>query len=555
MEHECILCCRVKADPDMCGPKLRYQGIYAHHLCLLFASDLRPQGTEQEEVMEFLPEEVDRTAKLAARMVCFVCGKRGATITCQETGCDRRFHLPCAVEGECVTRYLLPYSSFCWEHRPQQQELAAPEDANCLICKDPVEGRTTYGTMVCPACKHAWFHRACIQGQAMNAGAFSLVCPLCQNRRLFLTEMLSMGIRLPVRKASWEDNDASTERQQRHASCDARECLCPGGRRVAEQNGPWQLFLCRSCAAEGTHRRCSNLTNSYEGRWQCDSCAGLGTSKCQSTRVTLGWGQGSGKAQQRVPGVSLAQPVCSRRTGARLRTLPRSWKTIPKSTASPAAPGQSPEPQTQETSSPSSSRQMPSAPFPSCPVSEGCSCSSQPGPDRRQHQTRGTRQTQAPYTWPRRLQERSRPPATRAASNTSSQAVPRLSQCSPPRETRSRSTTRQQPSAASHGPAPLQGSRSNRAGGPMRVRDRSRLQRRAQAPYARPRRRSQGSHTPAARAGRSPRRLAAPRRSQGSRERASHSHSTTRQRPSASSRGSRTRQRDSASGSTGPVQV
>ncbi|XP_061312196.1 G2/M phase-specific E3 ubiquitin-protein ligase-like [Pezoporus flaviventris] len=209
MEYECILCRRVKADPDMYGPKLRYQWIYAHHLCLLFASDLHPRGTEQEEEMEFHPGEVYHTAKLAARMgllcsfqVCFVCGKRGATITCQETGCDRRFHLPCAVEGECVTRYLLPYSSFCWEHRPQQQELAAPEDANCLICKDPVEGRTTYGTMVCPACKHAWFHRACIQGQAMNAGAFSLVCPLCQNRRQFLTEMLSMGIRVPVRLVS-----------------------------------------------------------------------------------------------------------------------------------------------------------------------------------------------------------------------------------------------------------------------------------------------------------------------------------------------------------------
>ncbi|XP_057264022.1 G2/M phase-specific E3 ubiquitin-protein ligase-like, partial [Pezoporus wallicus] len=134
--------------------------------------------------------------------VCFVCGERGATVTCQEMGCDRRFHLPCAVEGGCITRYFLPFSSFCWEHRPQQQELAAPEDTNCLICRDPVEGRTTYGTMVCPACKHAWFHRACIQGQAMRAGAFCLRCPLCQNTKLFLTEMLLMGIQIPIRLVS-----------------------------------------------------------------------------------------------------------------------------------------------------------------------------------------------------------------------------------------------------------------------------------------------------------------------------------------------------------------
>lgn len=185
-------------------------------------------------------------------------------------GCDRRFHLPCAVEGGCVTRYLMPFryllspsphhqgrtqrfsshpslpsspSSFCWEHRPQQQELAAPEDTNCLICMDPVESRTTYGTMVCPACKRAWFHRACIQvgaipslraqqalsstrasltlflfllqGQAMHAGGFCLHCPLCQNTKLFLTEMLFMGIQIPMRLvSSWP------------ALCHAWTCPC-----------------------------------------------------------------------------------------------------------------------------------------------------------------------------------------------------------------------------------------------------------------------------------------------------------------------------------------
>ena len=36
---------------------------------------------------------------------CFVCGEMGATITCQEKGCVRSFHLPCASEGECVTQF------------------------------------------------------------------------------------------------------------------------------------------------------------------------------------------------------------------------------------------------------------------------------------------------------------------------------------------------------------------------------------------------------------------------------------------------------------------
>ena len=43
---------------------------------------------------------------------------------------------------------------------------------------------------------------------------------------------------------------------------------------------PWQLLLCSSCAAEGTHRRCSYLSNRVNS-WECNSCAGVGTGKMQ----------------------------------------------------------------------------------------------------------------------------------------------------------------------------------------------------------------------------------------------------------------------------------
>ncbi|XP_030357384.1 uncharacterized protein LOC115614533 [Strigops habroptila] len=503
----CVLCLRAEADPDLCGPKLNNQGMRAHHFCLLFADEIHPEGTEQEGQMGFLPEDIRCAVEQAAQMVCFVCGERGATITCQEMGCDRRFHLPCAVEGGCVTRYLLPYSSFCWEHRPQQREQVAPENTTCLICLDPVEGRTTYGTMVCPLCKHAWFHRACIQGQAIRAGVFCFQCPLCRNNKQFLMEMLFMGIRIPIRQASWEDNNTYAQLYQRHRHCNARQCLYPGGREEAEREGPWQLLLCCSCAAEGTHRRCSNLGNSME-RWECDSCAGLGTSSGVSSE--------------------LAGP----------------------STTSPAASGRTLGPPAQETTSPSSSRQMPSGPCHSSPMPEGSSRSSAPGPDRRQNQTCCNHQTQTPYTWRRRQQERSR-----AVSSTHSQAVLRLSRRSPARETHSRSTSRQQPSASSRGSAALERSRSSRSTGPVRVRDCSRLQRQAQTPYARPRRRRDSSRTSAARAERSPRSQAVPRLSQCSPTRASRRPSTSRQRPSASARGPAARQRGSRSRSTGPVRV
>ncbi|POI19071.1 hypothetical protein CIB84_017186, partial [Bambusicola thoracicus] len=99
---------------------------------------------------------------------CFVCGNVGATITCAESGCHRSFHLPCASEGECVTQYFGQFRSFCWEHRPQQAVEAAPtQDSTCIVCMEPVGDSRSYSTMVCPACQHAWFHRACIQVGAL----------------------------------------------------------------------------------------------------------------------------------------------------------------------------------------------------------------------------------------------------------------------------------------------------------------------------------------------------------------------------------------------------
>ncbi|XP_048813491.1 uncharacterized protein LOC125698769 [Lagopus muta] len=44
---------------------------------------------------------------------------------------------------------------------------------------------------------------------------------------------------------------------------------------------PWQLLLCSSCAAQGTHRCCSNLSHSTTS-WECSACAGEGTGKRQT---------------------------------------------------------------------------------------------------------------------------------------------------------------------------------------------------------------------------------------------------------------------------------
>ncbi|KAF1464384.1 G2/M phase-specific E3 ubiquitin-protein ligase, partial [Megadyptes antipodes antipodes] len=202
---------------------------------------------------------------------CFVCGMMGATITCQKKGCDRSFQLPCASEGECVTQFFGLYRSFCWEHHPEQAVQATPEqNRTCIICLDLVEGRKSYHTMVCPACQHAWFHQSCIQKQAIHAGV-CFRCLHCQNKDLFVMETLTMGIRISKRQPSWESDQACGLVYQRHSFCNARRCLCPGGREQAEEEGSWQLLLCSSCTAKGIHRRCSYLRNST-ATWECVCC-------------------------------------------------------------------------------------------------------------------------------------------------------------------------------------------------------------------------------------------------------------------------------------------
>ncbi|KAM7095816.1 LOW QUALITY PROTEIN: PHD finger protein 7-like [Ciconia maguari] len=434
MEQACMLCRRAEADPDIYGEKLEKQGLCVHVFCLFFANKLFQQPVKETGLMGFLPEDIRRTIARAAQkgllcsfQHCFVCGESGATITCRETGCDRSFHLPCAVEGGCVTQFLPQYRSFCWEHRPEQAVEAAPEEnTTCLICLELVGDRKSYSTMVCPACKHAWFHRGCIQvgavpwppgtagaqqhqasltllmfllqGQAVRAGISCFQCPLCRDKDLFLSDMLVMGIRIPsgwcpsarltrqesasavpcqglpqqswpsavpclwasasrrswkqgrggrartpcvrlmpgqqglikfpssFRRPSWENGHAYAGLSERHSRCDASECLCPGGREHAEEEGPWQLLLCCSCAAEGTHRRCSYSRNST-ARWECDGCAGLGTGKRQSIRVPLGSGC-PGWAWQSLsapggPGPPL-WPILPRGLGSRALDLPAS---------------------------------------------------------------------------------------------------------------------------------------------------------------------------------------------------------------------------------------
>ncbi|KFQ37047.1 G2/M phase-specific E3 ubiquitin-protein ligase, partial [Merops nubicus] len=127
---------------------------------------------------------------------CFVCRRSGATTTCWEVGCERSFHLPCATARGCVTQYFPPYR----DSLPEQLVEAAQEGTtSCIICLEEFDDTKTYGTLVRLACKHAWFHRVCIQGQALRDGFTQLRCLLCQDADGFQGKMLRIGVHVPFR--------------------------------------------------------------------------------------------------------------------------------------------------------------------------------------------------------------------------------------------------------------------------------------------------------------------------------------------------------------------
>uniref|UniRef100_A0A8C6ZFX6 PHD finger protein 7-like n=1 Tax=Nothoprocta perdicaria TaxID=30464 RepID=A0A8C6ZFX6_NOTPE len=268
----CALCRRADSDSELFGQTCHQDGLCVHENCLVSpGAGRRPWRCRPRARTAALAPAVPR------QRTCCICRRRGASVACQGRRCPRNFHFPCGGERGCVSQFFGEFKSFCWQHRPVQRLRALRRGrSRCLICQEPVAGRPRFGTLVCPACRSAWFHRACIQGQALRSALHHFRCPLCQDTDTFQAEMFRLGIQIPDRDAAWELEGAFDDHYRRHSSCDAARCLCPGGRQQADDEGPWRLLLCNSCGSRGTHRECGGLGEEV-GSWECGDCAGAGT--------------------------------------------------------------------------------------------------------------------------------------------------------------------------------------------------------------------------------------------------------------------------------------
>ncbi|XP_005001439.3 G2/M phase-specific E3 ubiquitin-protein ligase isoform X1 [Cavia porcellus] len=275
----CVFCRKNDDCANKYGEKKTNEkwNLTVHYYCLLMSSGIWQRGEEEEGVYGFLIEDIRKEVNRASKLKCSVCKKNGASIGCVAPRCKRSYHFPCGLQRECIFQFTGNFASFCWKHRPVQIITTNNyrDSIPCTICLEFIVPVPTYSVLRSPCCKNAWFHRDCVQVQAINAGVFFFRCTICNNSDIFQKEMLRMGIHIPEKDASWElEENAYQELLEPYEHCDVRRCRCKEGR---DYNGPdskWEIKRCQCCGSSGTHLACSSL-RSWEQNWECSECRSI----------------------------------------------------------------------------------------------------------------------------------------------------------------------------------------------------------------------------------------------------------------------------------------
>ncbi|KAL4143815.1 hypothetical protein QTP88_006091 [Uroleucon formosanum] len=290
----CMFCGQKEISEKLYGLLYQLNDVICHYFCILLSSRAIQNGADREGIWGFLLKDIKAELTRGSKETCVYCKKKGATISCCGVKCRKVFHLPCGLKNGSMHQYFQSFKSFCQQHRITQaidlNELQNSAPVQCAICKDDVIPSPLPTSIWAPCCKrNAWFHRGCIQDLALSAGYF-FKCPLCNNVETFKCRMLTLGIYIPSRDASWETvPNAFAELLERHSSCNAPTCLCPheDKRTYIQESGSWEIILCHTCGSNGTHRLCSAIK--CDQRWHCAACQVVAenASKTKKKRLEL----------------------------------------------------------------------------------------------------------------------------------------------------------------------------------------------------------------------------------------------------------------------------
>ncbi|TGZ37682.1 DNA polymerase zeta catalytic subunit [Temnothorax longispinosus] len=290
--------CNSKEDNEVeYGKIYEHDGIVTHYYCLLLSSNMEQKGNDDEGILGFLAEDIQKELRRGKKLVhinrssiipvlyvapCSYCKKIGATLGCCNVKCKRIFHFPCGLKAGSLHQFFGEFRSYCVNHRPKQKiddqilkQIRSVDSVLCYICYDKINTNDFVKTLWAPCCrKDAWFHRNCVQQLALSAGYF-FKCPLCNNKKDFQKAMQEYGIFVPSQDASWElVPNAFEELLYRHDQCDAPKCLCPKGRKHISNNAKWELTLCRTCGSQGIHMACGQLIWANPA-WECEECTSI----------------------------------------------------------------------------------------------------------------------------------------------------------------------------------------------------------------------------------------------------------------------------------------
>lgn len=270
----CDFCGLAESDELKTGKLHQIDNIVAHYYCLLLSSGLCQSGNDDEGILGFLPNDIEKELKRGRKLRCAGCKKPGATIGCCDRLCKKAFHLPCSIQRNSLNLFFGDFRTYCNDHKPFcEPHLCVGEQTTpaCCICLVNVDLFDPYITLSPPCCKNGFFHKECIQRQAITAGYF-FKCPLCNNVDAFKTEMLNLGIYIPEQDAAWElEQNAFQDLYIRHSRCDAVICACPKGRKYDRDDSSWEVVLCSNCGSEGCHVGCGKISR-VTLKWQCASC-------------------------------------------------------------------------------------------------------------------------------------------------------------------------------------------------------------------------------------------------------------------------------------------
>lgn len=272
----CIFC-KIGADEDRLGKLFISKeckfGVHQH--CMFFSAGLPQNGDSHDGFEGFLENDILKEIQRAKRLRCAFCRKTGASVGCFSPSCRKTFHFSCGESKKCLFQYYGEFRAFCVEHRPYQSissssTLHLANSTTCTICLTEVHCRLSPDTLTTPCCKDTWFHRACVQKQALASGYY-FRCAVCNNSEQFKNEMKEMGIYVPDRDAAWEGGGNFAELLEKYSRCDSSACQCPLGSDFSDDTGIWELVLCGSCGQYGIHVGCKQW-KSYPPSLLCPTC-------------------------------------------------------------------------------------------------------------------------------------------------------------------------------------------------------------------------------------------------------------------------------------------